>query len=366
MSQEIGEKTPLFDEHVAAGAQMVNFAGWQMPVRYSSLMEEHHQVRRDAGAFDVSHMCSVDITGPDARAFLRVLLACDIDRVSTAGKAIYGCMLNADGKVIDDLITYFFSDDFFRCVVNAGCREKDLSWIRSQAASFHVDIRERTDLAMIAVQGPSARDKAAVLWTEDEQQTIAELKRFNAQCIRPDYMVARTGYTGEDGYEIVLPATEAVDTWRALIGAGVQPIGLGARDTLRLEAGMNLYGNDMDESVGPLESGLSWTVHCKNTERQFIGRTALEAQKKAGVSQKLVGLLLLDKGVLRHDYPVSTNAGDGIITSGGFAPTLEQSIALARVPADAEGTCTVSVRKRSLNARIVPYPFVRDGKACND
>jgi aminomethyltransferase len=358
----MANKTPLFDEHLADGGKMVDFAGWQMPINYGSQIEEHNNVRQDAGMFDVSHMTVVDLTGARTREFLRYLLANNVDRLKDSGKALYSCMLNEDGGVIDDLIVYFIRDDFFRMVVNAGTRDKDLAWLQQQSAAFDVAVTERPELAMIAVQGPNARAKALPLLSDAVRGPASELKPFNA-VFDGEWFIARTGYTGEDGFEIVLPATAAADFWSRLRNAGVRPTGLGARDTLRLEAGMNLYGTDMDETVSPLESALSWTVAWEPAERDFIGRKALEQQRETGARQKLVGLLLVDKGVLRNHQKVVAGSGEGEITSGSFSPTLQRAIAFARVPKDTGDSCQVDIRGKLLNARVVKPPFVRNGAA---
>jgi aminomethyltransferase len=335
-----------------------------MPIHYGSQIEEHHQVRNDAGMFDVSHMAVLDLEGPGTKDFLRHLLANDVARLTAPGKAIYSCMLNTSGGVIDDLIVYFMNPMWYRIVVNAGTRVKDLAWMRQQAHSFDLTIRERTDLAMIAVQGPKARDKVHQALGSSIDAARALKPFFGVVC--GELMVASTGYTGEDGYEIMLPATQAAQTWQALLDAGVKPTGLGARDTLRLEAGMNLYGQDMNDDVTPLESGLTWTVAFEPADRDFIGRAALEAQRSQGVARKLVGLILEDRGVLRAHQKVVTPEGEGEITSGSFSPTLGKSIALARLPAGASGHCQVDIRGKLLAARIVKYPFARNGQACID
>ena len=356
----MGHKTPLYDTHVAAGARMVDFGGWDMPVNYGSQIEEHHAVRRDAGMFDVSHMLIADVKGPRARAYLRYLLANDVAKLKEPGKALYSCMLNERGGVVDDLITYFVSEDWFRVVVNAGTREKDTAWLQRHATAFGVDILPRADLAMIAVQGPNARAKAATLLGGSD--AALALKPFFGRELAP-YFVARTGYTGEDGWEIMLPVGEAAQFWSRLKAAGVAQCGLGARDTLRLEAGMNLYGNDMDENLTPLESGLTWTVAFDPPERDFVGRSALEAQRRAGVARKFVGLLLEERGVLRsHQKVIAPGLGEGELTSGTFSPTLERSIGFARVPAATGERVEVDIRGKRLPARVVKYPFVRHGK----
>ncbi len=362
------QHTPLYAQHLAAGAKIVDFAGWEMPIHYGSQLEEHHQVRNDAGMFDVSHMVVLDLTGSGATSFLRYLLANDVARIQTPGKALYSCLLNERGGVIDDLIIYFMADDWYRMVVNAATREKDLAWIRQQAEGYEVEIRERDDLAMIAVQGPNARDKAHIALGASID-AARELKPFfAADCndSKGDLFVARTGYTGEDGYEIILPAGQAGATWDALLATGVKPIGLGARDTLRLEAGMNLYGQDMDENTSPLEAGLSWTVAFTPEDRDFIGRAALARQKADGPANKLVGLILEDRGILRAHQKIITEHGEGETTSGSFSPTLGKSIALARIPAATTGHCQVEIRGKQLAARIVKYPFARNGKSLFD
>jgi len=358
----MGKRTPLYDAHLERGARMVDFGGWDMPVHYGSQVEEHHAVRRDAGMFDVSHMCAVDLRGARTREFLSWLLANDVARLAEPGKALYSCMLREDGGVIDDLIVYFLEEPWFRLVVNAGTADKDIAWIRRHAEAFGVSVTPRRDLALVAVQGPHARDKAVGCLPAGCRGPAMALGTFFAvPC--GEWLVARTGYTGEDGFEVVLPASEVRPFWDALAAAGVAPCGLGARDTLRLEAGMNLYGSDMDEDVTPLESGLAWTV-AMNDGREFIGRAALEAQKAAGLARKLVGLLLEDRGVLRsHQRVVVEGIGEGELTSGSYSPTLERSIGLARVPTATGERVKVDIRGKLLDARVVKPPFVRNGKA---
>jgi aminomethyltransferase len=366
---DVPKATPLNDTHRAAGARMVDFGGWDMPVHYGSQMDEHHAVRRDAGMFDVSHMRVVDVHGSAARDFLRFALANNVDKLKTPGKALYSCLLRDDGGVLDDLIVYYLADDFFRLVVNAATAEKDVAWLaalrdrRLGQASPGLELTPRADLAMIAVQGPNARAKAWQALPESAAPTAA-LAPFNGAFVDSalgELFVARTGYTGEDGFEIVVPGAQAATLWNALAAAGVRACGLGARDTLRLEAGMNLYGQDMDETTSPLESGLAWTVDLASP-RDFVGKSALAASPPA---RHLVGLLLTDAGgVLRAHQKIRTEAGDGEVTSGTFSPTLGKSIALARVPATiAQGAAVqVDIRDRRLGARVVKPPFVRNGK----
>ncbi|MFW5454493.1 glycine cleavage system aminomethyltransferase GcvT [Thioalkalivibrio sulfidiphilus] len=360
----MSKQTPLYEKHLEAGARMVDFGGWSMPLHYGSQIEEHHAVRRDAGMFDVSHMTVVDVQGNGARDYLRFLLANDVAKLKVPGKALYSCMLTPEGGVVDDLITYYFSDTFYRLVVNAATRDKDLAWMRDRATGFDVLLQERDDLAMVAVQGPHGRDKALSVLDGEIARVADALSPFvGGQA--GDWFVGRTGYTGEDGFEIMLPGAEAPAFWDRLKAAGVQPAGLGARDTLRLEAGMNLYGQDMDEQVSPLESGLAWTVAFEPAERDFVGRAALEKQKAAGGLRRFVGLVLEGRGVLRgHMRVLCGAAGEGEITSGGFSPTLGVSIALARVPAGTGERVEVDVRGKPQPARLVKPPFVRNGQAC--
>ncbi|MDH3350505.1 MAG: glycine cleavage system aminomethyltransferase GcvT [Gammaproteobacteria bacterium] len=358
----MGSKTPLYDRHVAAGARIVDFGGWDMPLHYGSQKEEHHAVRNNAGVFDVSHMTIVDLEGERVRDFLRHLLANDVAKLKESGKALYTCMLNESGGVIDDLIVYFMHDSWFRVVVNAATRDKDLAWIRKHAEDFDVSVDERAELAMIAVQGPNARELAApCLGAEWAEQALA-LKLFTGM-EAGELFVARTGYTGEDGWEILMPAGRAPAIWDCLVSGGAAPCGLGARDTLRLEAAMNLYGSDMDETISPLEAGLGWTVAWEPDDRDFIGRAALEKQRADSATRRFAGLLLEDKGVLRnHQRVVVDSIGDGEITSGGFSPTIGRSIALARLPAGDYDRAQVDVRGKLLRVRIVKTPFVRNGQ----
>ncbi|MGH8272878.1 MAG: glycine cleavage system aminomethyltransferase GcvT [Gammaproteobacteria bacterium] len=355
-------KTPLYAAHEAAGGRMVDFAGWLMPLSYGSELAEHRAVREDAGIFDVSHMGIVDFEGPRTKDFLRRLYANDIARLTTPGAAQYGVMLNPEGGVKDDLITYFRGPERYRTVVNAGTRAGDIAWMRKVATDYGVTVTEREALAMIAVQGPRARERAAAVLPEALKGGALELKPFTA-CERGDWLVARTGYTGEDGWEIMLPVERAPALWQALVEAGAAPCGLAARDSLRLEAGLNLYGQDMDETTTPWESNLGWTVALEPAARDFIGREALERAHEES-THRLIGLVLKDRGVIRHGQTVKTAAGEGVVTSGGFGPTIERSVALARVPAAAasEDEAQVLMRNREMPAAIVKPPFVRRGK----
>ena len=363
------KKTILNQTHRDLKARMVPFGEWDMPVNYGSQIEEHHAVRNDAGMFDVSHMQAVDLTGERVRDFLRYLLANDVAKLQSQGKALYSCMLNEQGGVIDDLIVYFMQEDWFRLVVNAGTAEKDIKWLQHHAPDYGVSVKVRDDLAMIAVQGPNAREKAL---PEIEQFAGAELSAQAAQ-LKPfnaaggdSWFVGRTGYTGEDGFEVLMPQDSAVAFWNALHEAGVSPCGLGARDTLRLEAGMNLYGSDMDEETSPLEAGLGWTLAFEPQDRDFVGRQALESRKAEGSLQKFTGLILEGRGVLRdHQKLFEGDTKVGEITSGGFSPTLEKAIAFARVKAGTGDSLQVDIRGKKLPVKRVKLPFARNGKAVN-
>lgn len=357
------KRTPLHGVHLESGARMVDFGGWEMPVSYGSQIEEHHAVRNHAGMFDVSHMLNADLAGPDATAFLRRLLANDVARLTQPGKALYSCMLNPEGGVVDDLIVYFFAADRWRIVVNAATADKDIAWMRRVAAAgkFDVVVTPRRDLAMVAVQGPDAREK---VWAVRPVWRAAteSLTPFTAAWVDDGTLVGRTGYTGEDGFEIMLPATAVEAFWRDLAAQDVRPCGLGARDTLRLEAGMNLYGQDMDDLAYPQESGLSWTVSLKDADRRFIGRAAIESYSG---EQVMLGLKLLDRGVMRPHMTVRTPLGQGEITSGTMSPTLGFSIAFARLPAGSKAgdPCEVDIRGKWVRAEMTKPPFVRNGKA---
>lgn len=357
------EKTPLYDSHVHSGGKLVEFAGWHLPIHYGSLINEHHQVRSSAGMFDVSHMTIVDVSGPGAPRFVAHLLCNDSGKLTKRGSALYSCMLNEQGGVIDDLIVYALERDLFRIVVNAATREKDLAWMASIAGDFDVAIDERSQLAMVAVQGPEARDLCESVFAGSIASAAAALNRFQG-CRVQDWFVARTGYTGEDGYEVAMPAEQAPAFWDRMCAVGVNPCGLGARDTLRLEAGMHLYGTDMDETQTPLTSGLTWTVAWDPAERDFVGRAALERQRQDGVSHRLTGGLLNGKGVLRGGQVLySGERRVGVVTSGTFSPTLQKSIGFVRIEVDCEELCEVDIRGRRLPLKLVSRVFVRNGKA---
>lgn len=360
----MGNRTALYEKHIEFNARMVNFGVWEMPLHYGSQLDEHHQVRHSAGMFDVSHMTIIDLQGQHALAYLQRLLANDVGKLNEPGKALYSCMLNERGGVIDDLIVYFLAADSYRIVVNAATRHKDLEWLQFHSEGYNVGLQERDDLAMIAVQGPQARNAVLDQLSDQNRELALDLKHFvGTQLV--ELFIARTGYTGEDGFEIMLPNEKASEFWQSLYNIGVKPAGLGARDTLRLEAGMNLYGTDMDENITPLECGLGWSVAWQPLDRNFIGRKALQEQHTTGIHDKRVGLVLEFKGVLRgHQKVIVEGIGEGEITSGSFSPTLKKGIALARVPVATGDSCQIEIRGKLKYARVVKPPFVRHGKSC--
>lgn len=358
------QETILKNLHSELGGKLVDFGGWLMPLHYGSQIEEHHAVRKDAGMFDVSHMTVIDVAGAGAKAYLQYVLANDVDRLKIVGKALYSGMLNADGGVIDDLIVYLMEDGY-RLVVNCATRDKDIAWLELQAKDYDVELKERVDFAMIAVQGPNARAKVDSILNMPELNTLKPFQGLDTTALgKADWFVARTGYTGEDGYEVILPAAEAEQFWRDLLKSGVASCGLAARDTLRLEAGMNLYGHEMDDEISPLVANMAWTVAWAPEDRNFIGRSVLQSQKESGVSEKLVGLVLQAKGVMRAGQEVIVAGEDakGVVTSGTFSPTLGHSIALARVPASVGAQCEVQIRNKRLTVDVVAPNFVRHGK----
>lgn len=360
----MGNKTALYDQHLACGAKMVDFSGWDMPIHYGSQIQEHKSVRENVGVFDVSHMTVVDVMGQEAKTYLQYLLANDVDKLKTLGKALYTAMLNPQGGVIDDLIVYRRIDGY-RLVVNCATREKDLQWMRQQAQAFSVSLIERPDLAILAIQGPQAIQKIKMLCPQ-HQAAIEALELFQGTDLG-EWFIARTGYTGEDGVELMLPNVDVSAFWQRLMESGVAPIGLGARDTLRLEAGMNLYGADMNESISPLEANMAWTIAWEPQSRDFIGKQALLDEKAKGLKYKLVGLVLETKGVLRaHQRVLVSGVGEGEITSGTFSPTLGYSIALARVPFATQGRAEVEIRDKLFPVKVVQPPFVRNGKKVFD
>jgi aminomethyltransferase len=358
-------RTRLYQCHADAGAKFIDFSTWEMPIHYGSQIEEHLAVRSGSGVFDVSHMQVVDIVGSEAKEFLRLLLANDVAKLTIPGKALYSCLLNAAGCVLDDLIVYWLAPDHYRLVVNCATAASDIDWIQQQAKGFAITILPKPEFAIVAIQGPDARNKTHAALTSllnnEQLASLSQLKKFFA-LNTSTCMIARTGYTGEDGYEVIIAQDSVVTLWQQLLKQGVRPCGLGARDTLRLEAGLNLYGQDMDTSVTPWESNLGWTVNLEDPSRNFIGRDTLIRQKELGITHKLVGVVLTDKGVLRpHQKVIVPQIGDGILTSGSYSPTLKCSIGLARVPTQALGYCQIVIRDKLLDAKVVSLPFVRNG-----
>jgi len=353
--------SPLKDAHVAAGGKLVDFAGWQLPVHYGSQMEEHRAVREQAGVFDISHMTIVDLHGSGVRDWLRTLLANDVGKLAD-GEAQYGCLCNERGGVVDDVIAYRHDSDHWRLIVNAATREKDIAWLAGHCP-VGVELQTPEAMAMLAVQGPDgvALAMQALRETREFVPELSALERFSFAGAN-DLFVARTGYTGEDGVELALPASEVMALWEALVASGARPCGLGARDTLRLEAGMSLYGNDLDEEHSPVECGLSWTVDLADDNRDFIGRAVVALHKTQGGRCVRIGLVREERGVLRAGQPVVLDGRQvGVLTSGTFSPTLQHSIALARVEAAIDGGCDVLVRDRPLSVQRAAIPFVRRG-----
>ncbi|QOD11957.1 glycine cleavage system aminomethyltransferase GcvT [Psychrobacter sp. 28M-43] len=378
-SNQAPQRTPFYQSHIDSEGKLVDFSGWELPIHYGSQIEEHEAVRTDAGMFDVSHMVVTDIKGTDTKAWLQKLLANDVNKLTTAGKALYSGMLNEQGGVIDDLIVYLMNaeETEYRIVSNAATRDKDLAQFDKVAEGFNIEITERPELAMLAVQGPNAIAKLAQAkpsWAD----TLAALKPFVGADLTDiegtDWFVARTGYTGEDGVEVIMHADDAPAFFEQLKANGIKPAGLGARDTLRMEAGMNLYGHDMDETISPYECNMGWTLALKD-DRTFVGREALVSKRKQSkennTAMKQVGLLLTTRGVLREGMTVTINQGTdneqtGIITSGTFSPSLKNSIAIARVPASLSEDDSVQVDLRGkgkfVDVRVLKLPFVRNGK----
>lgn len=358
------QQTPLFTCHQSAGAKMVDFGGWNMPLHYGSQLSEHLAVREKVGVFDIGHMNIVDLKGHDAKAYLQHLLANDVAKLKTPGKALYSCMLNETGGVKDDLIVYWLGNDQYRLILNAGTRVKDLAWLQAQSTEYPaLYLTERQGLTLLTIQGPMAMETLGALFP-DKVTAITALLPFSS-ILLPDLFVARTGYTGEDGFEIAFPIEKIVSIWEQILKMGVQPCGLGARDTLRLEAGMHLYGIDLTEEISPLESGLNWTIAWEPLGRAFIGRKALEAKRFDPTLKQWVGIVLNTKGVLRNHLRVAIEGdGEGEITSGGYSPILKQGIGFARLPAGDYAECQVELRDKWLPAKIVRLPFVRFGKKC--
>jgi aminomethyltransferase len=350
-------KTPLYSQHVLSGAKLIDFHGWEMPLHYGSQLQEHQYVRHDAGVFDVSHMTIVDVLGAGGRQFLRHILTADIDTLKHVGRAVYSCMCNEYGGIIDDLIVYQRAPDNYRLICNSATRLRVLAWLHQHIIGFSAGLQERTDLAMLAVQGPHAIEKISALLNLAQVDALSTLAPFESVEI-DQWFFARTGYTGEDGLEIIVPQQDIGTLWADILQAGIKPCGLAARDTLRLEAGLLLSGQDMDESTTPLESGLSWTVSSLSDDRGFIGMGALLSQQQT-LKRRLVGLTLEEPGIMRSGMRVKVEGlPDGVVTSGTYSPTLNQSIAFARVPVGVTDEVLVEVRDKWLRARVGKLRFI--------
>lgn len=354
------KQTPLYDQHQHAGAQIVDFCGWEMPLHYGSQLQEHHHVRGSVGMFDVSHLCIIDLIGDDTYYFLRYLLANDIARLSNVGSALYTCLLNQAGGVLGDMVVYRIDHYDYRLVVNAVTRDKVIAWLQKHTDRYDVRLQVRDDLAILALQGPDAIShllgvmEDAVLAEQLPSTRPFHFIQFNQM------LMARTGYTGEDGFEIILPKDKLEWLWKQLLRRGVKPCGLGARDTLRLEAGLNVYGVDMTEQTSPLESNLTNTVSWADASRDFIGKAALQQQLQQGLTRRLIGLGMQSDGMLRnHQKVYLANGQTGEITSGGFSPTLGHAIALARVPVDVITELFVESRGKRVAVQRINPPFIQ-------
>jgi aminomethyltransferase len=350
-------KTALHESHIELGAKMVNFSNWEMPISYTSFIEEHNAVRNAAGIFDVSHMAVFDFMGGNQIAFFEKIFANDIKKISQNNKAIYGALLNEEGGILDDLIIYH-ANSKFRLVSNCSTREQNRDWYKKHAIEFGVEVIERSDMGILAIQGPDALNKILAISEIDHQAN--NLQSFG--CIFDgEKLFARTGYTGEDGLELIVPNSDIKSLWNKALELDCTPIGLGARDTLRLEAGLNLYGNDMTVDNHPYESNLGWTIDMNDENRQFIGKDALLSINQSE-SKKIVGIILRDKGVLRTGYEITHGQGNGIVLSGSYSPTLQSSIGLARVDRGYQENGKVMIRNKELNIDFVSPRFLRQGK----
>ncbi len=345
------KRTALYEAHVRAGAKMTPFAGWTMPLNYGSQVAEHQSVRSAAGVFDVSHMTQAEVIGPEAEALLRYLLVGDVARLAP-GKGLYSLALDQSAGILDDLLVYRLPASF-RIVFNAATRDTLAPWLQSHAAQFQADISICEGLAMLAIQGPDALALAA----EATGQSCSDIDSFGIAQFG-QWLVARTGYTGEDGVELMLPAADARHLWQRLGELGVRYCGLGARDTLRLEAGLNLYGQDMSADTHPLESRLGWTVAWQPETRDFIGRKRLQEIADQGSARQLTGIELTGKGVMRPGAEVQTSGGPGVVTSGSFSPSLGYSIGLARVPVGVDRQVRVIIRGAPKVASLVSPRFI--------
>jgi glycine cleavage system T protein (aminomethyltransferase) len=358
MAAEALRRTPLYEEHKASGARLVDFAGWEMPVQYAGIKAEHEAVRKDVGLFDVSHMGEAVFRGPGAEEAVQRLVTRDVSRLAV-GQAGYAAVCYEDGGTVDDVLVYRRAGDFL-IVVNASNREKDLEHFRTNTRDLDVEIADESDdWALLALQGPRAAELLQTL-TETDLSEIRYYRFVEGEMGISPVVLSRTGYTGEDGFEIFARPEDAPALWRRLVEAGAAPVGLGARDTLRLEAGMCLYGNELDAETTPLEAGIGFAV---NLEKEFIGQEALLREKEEGLEKKLVGFKVEGRGIARHDYPVAVGGETvGTVTNGTMSPTLNEAIGLALVAPDVEDRFEVVVRGRSVEARAVPLPFYKREK----
>ena len=350
-------KTPLNKSHIELGAKMVNFSNWEMPISYSSLIEEHNAVRNTVGIFDVSHMSVFDFDGDNQVAFFEKIFANDIKKIYKDNKAIYGALLNEEGGILDDLIIYH-ANNKFRLVSNCSTREQNRQWFEKHAVEFGVKVLERSDMGILAIQGPDALNKILEIKEIDNQ--VNTLQSFGCM-FEGDKLYARTGYTGEDGLELIVPTKDINHLWDQALELGCTPIGLGARDTLRLEAGLNLYGNDMTINNHPYESNMGWTIDMSDENREFIGKDAILSIDQSK-SQKIVGIILQDKGILRSGYEITHEQGKGVVLSGSYSPTLQSSIGLARVDQGYKENGKVMIRNKLLNIDFVSPRFLGQGK----
>lgn len=355
--------TPFLEKHQECGARLVDFAGWQMPVQYAGLVQEHKAVREAVGLFDVSHMGEIDVKGPDAVPFLQNLLTNNVKRCAV-GQAQYNVMLLESGGIVDDLVIYRRADDHYMLCVNASNSDKDFAWVAKNVGDFDVSVTNVSeDWAQLAIQGPKATATLQKL-TDADLNAFGTYRFVEADLAGVPMIISRTGYTGEPGFEIFFSPSHAAKVWDGILGAGeefgLQPIGLGARDTLRLEMKYALYGNDIDETTLPLEAGLGWIVRLRKP--QFIGKAALVAAKEAGLKRKLIGFELKGRGIARHGYAIVDAEGKSIgeVTSGTHSPSLGKSIGMAYVPialAEVGTPLKIQIRKKVVDAQVVETPF---------
>jgi glycine cleavage system T protein (aminomethyltransferase) len=357
MAAEALRRTPLYEEHKALGARLVDFAGWEMPVQYEGIKAEHETVRNEVGLFDVSHMGEAVFRGPHAEEAVQRLVTRDVSRLAV-GQAGYAAVCYENGGTVDDVLVYRRAGDFL-IVVNASNREKDLEHFLTNTEELDVEIADESDdWALLALQGPKAAELLQGL-TDADLSNVRYYRFVEGELGISQVVFSRTGYTGEDGFEIFARPEDAPALWRRMVEAGAAPAGLGARDTLRLEAGMCLYGNELDAETTPLEAGIGFVVHL-DKEQEFVGQEVLRREKEEGRKKKLVGFKVEGRGIARHDYPVTVNGEPvGVVTSGTLSPTLNEAIGLALVAPEVEDRFEVEIRTRSVPVRTVPLPFYK-------